>query len=136
MSQNQHAYHKDLLTRSLILKTSMIEQGVEWEQSLTLDELDHQYDELKKRVQQADEADALLKPLVAGPARATLGAILAEAISAAFWSDTIMVSLIRVLPVLINEVPSSTRWRVPCCISISYSTRLSTKWASASLILQ
>lgn len=70
----------------------MIELGVEWEKSLTLDELDHHYDELKKRVQQADEADALLKPLVADPARATLGAILAEAISAAFWSDANMVS--------------------------------------------
>ncbi|KAL8875195.1 MAG: hypothetical protein Q9198_006410 [Flavoplaca austrocitrina] len=72
------------------LKTSMIEQGVEWEKSLTLDELDHHYDELQRRIQQADKADALLKPLVADPARATLGAILAEAISAAFWSEATM----------------------------------------------
>ncbi|KAL8861888.1 MAG: hypothetical protein Q9178_001757 [Gyalolechia marmorata] len=72
------------------LKASMIELGVDWEKSLTLDALDHQYDDLKKRVQEADEANQLLKPLLEDPARATLGAILAEAMSAAFWSDAIM----------------------------------------------
>lgn len=70
----------------------MIELGVDWEKSLTLDVLDQQYDALKKKVQEADKATVLLKPLVADPARATLGAILAEAISAAFWSDATMVS--------------------------------------------
>ncbi|KAL8784021.1 MAG: hypothetical protein Q9213_004209 [Squamulea squamosa] len=72
------------------LKTCMIELGVDWDRSLTLDELDRQYDDLKKRVQQADEANVLLKPLIEDPAHATLGAILAEAISAAFWSDSTM----------------------------------------------
>ncbi|KAL8696754.1 MAG: hypothetical protein Q9224_002638, partial [Gallowayella concinna] len=72
------------------LKTSMIELGVDWEASLTLDALDLQFGDLKRRVQAADEADNLLKPLLQDSARAGLGAILAEAISAAFWSDATM----------------------------------------------
>ena len=95
----------------------MIELGVEWEKSLTLDALDHQYDDLKKRVQEADEANELLKPLLEDPARATLGAILAEAMSAAFWSDAIMVSQAVNCCTSSNKIHSSTRWRALCCIS-------------------
>lgn len=69
----------------------MIELGVEWERSLALDALDLQFDDLRERVQAADEADSLMKPVLQDPARASLGAILAEAISAAFWSDATMV---------------------------------------------
>ncbi|KAL8819512.1 MAG: hypothetical protein Q9223_002076 [Gallowayella weberi] len=72
------------------LKTSMIELGVEWEASLTIDALDLQFDDLKRRVQTADEANDMLKPLLQVSARAGLGAVLAEAISAAFWSDATM----------------------------------------------
>lgn len=70
----------------------MIELGVEWERSLTLEELDVQFDERKRKVLKADEADTLIKPLLQDPARATLGAVLTEAISAAFWSDATMAS--------------------------------------------
>ena len=72
----------------------MIEFGVEWEKSLTVEMLDVQFDDLKRRVQEADEANALVKPLMQDPSRAPLGAVLAEAISAAFWSDAVMVSLL------------------------------------------
>ncbi|KAL8734393.1 MAG: hypothetical protein Q9166_001591 [cf. Caloplaca sp. 2 TL-2023] len=72
------------------LKASMIELGVEWDKSLSLEVLDTQFDDLKRRIQEADEANYLLKPLLEDPARASLGAILAEAISAAFWSDATM----------------------------------------------
>ncbi|KAL8800242.1 MAG: hypothetical protein Q9182_005325 [Xanthomendoza sp. 2 TL-2023] len=75
------------------LKTSMIELGVEWEASLTVEALDLQFDDLKKRVQAADQADDLLKPLLQDSTRAGLGAVLAEAISAAFWSDATMMGL-------------------------------------------
>lgn len=70
----------------------MIELGVEWEQSLTLDALDTQFDSLRERVREADEADTLVKPMLEDAARASLGAVLAEAISAAFWSDATMAS--------------------------------------------
>ncbi|KAI4251965.1 MAG: hypothetical protein LQ352_004552 [Teloschistes flavicans] len=72
------------------LKTSIIELGVEWEKSLTLEVLDTQFDELRRRVQEADQSNTLVKPLLQDPARACLGAVLAEAISAAFWSDATM----------------------------------------------
>ncbi|KAL9586432.1 MAG: hypothetical protein Q9203_003864 [Teloschistes exilis] len=72
------------------LKTSIIELGVEWEKSLTLERLDIQFDELRRRVQEADRSNTLVKPLLQDPARACLGAVLAEAISAAFWSDATM----------------------------------------------
>ncbi|KAL8691027.1 MAG: hypothetical protein Q9218_003665 [Villophora microphyllina] len=72
------------------LKTAMIELGIEWEKSLTLDALDVQFDDLRRRVQEADQSNTLIKPLLQDPARACLGAVLAEAISAAFWSDATM----------------------------------------------
>ncbi|KAL8947130.1 MAG: hypothetical protein Q9222_006554 [Ikaeria aurantiellina] len=72
------------------LKTSMIELGVDWQRALTLEELDVQFDDLRSRVQEADRADNLIKPLIQDAARAPLGAVLAEAISAAFWSDATM----------------------------------------------
>lgn len=78
------------------LKTSIIELGVGWEKSLTLDTLDVQFDELRRRVQEADQSNTLVKPLLQDPARANLGAVLAEAISAAFWSDATMVSMLDI----------------------------------------
>ncbi len=114
----------------------MIELGVEWDKSLTLDELDQQYDTLKKRVQEADKANALLKPLVADPARATLGAILAEAISAAFWSDATMVSPVAIVKTPPDERCSSTRWRAPCCMNTSYKRIPFLRWAWVFVILQ
>ncbi|KAL8712617.1 MAG: hypothetical protein Q9220_003148 [cf. Caloplaca sp. 1 TL-2023] len=72
------------------LKTSMIELGVDWQRALTLDELDAQFDNLRSRVQEADKADNLIKPLIQDAARIPLGAVLAEAISAAFWTDATM----------------------------------------------
>lgn len=73
----------------------MIELGVEWERSLTLDELDVQFEDRKNRILEADVPDALIKPLVKDANRARLGAVLTEAISAAFWSDATMVSSSR-----------------------------------------
>lgn len=71
----------------------MVELGVEWQRSLTLDELDVQFEDRKRRVLEADEANTLIKPPIEDPARVTLGAVLTEAISAAFWSDATMVCL-------------------------------------------
>ncbi|KAL9602694.1 MAG: hypothetical protein Q9219_001684 [cf. Caloplaca sp. 3 TL-2023] len=45
---------------------------------------------LKSRVLEADQSNTLIKPLMHDPARAALGAVLVEAISAAFWTDTAM----------------------------------------------
>ncbi|KAL9031107.1 MAG: hypothetical protein Q9196_000842 [Gyalolechia fulgens] len=74
------------------LKTSMIELGVEWERSFTVEELDFNFDQLKKRVQDAHASETLIKPLVQDHEHATLGTVLTEAISAAFWSDATMAS--------------------------------------------
>ncbi|KAL8762589.1 MAG: hypothetical protein Q9184_001443 [Pyrenodesmia sp. 2 TL-2023] len=77
----------DLAGAFQALKTSMVELGVDWQRSLTLDELDVQFENRKRRVLEADEANTLIKPPIEDPARAPLGAVLTEAISAAFWSD-------------------------------------------------
>ncbi|KAL8738173.1 MAG: hypothetical protein Q9181_000986 [Wetmoreana brouardii] len=82
----------DLAGAFQALKASMIELGVEWEKSLSLEELDTYFDDLRKRVLEADESNTLIKPLLQDTARASLGAVLAEAISAAFWSDATMAS--------------------------------------------
>ncbi|KAL8963363.1 MAG: hypothetical protein Q9193_000360 [Seirophora villosa] len=74
------------------LKASMIELGVEWERSLSLDELDVQFEDRKKRVLEADASEEFIKPLVEDASQARLGAVLTEAISAAFWSDATMAS--------------------------------------------
>lgn len=71
----------------------MIELGVEWQKSLTLHELDIEFEDRKRRVLEANEAGNMIKPPIEDPARAPLGAILTEAISAAFWSDATMVCL-------------------------------------------
>lgn len=73
----------------------MIELGVEWERSLSLDELDVQFEDRKKRVLEADMSEEFIKPLVEDASRARLGAVLTEAISAAFWSDATMASSLR-----------------------------------------
>lgn len=70
----------------------MIELGVEWERSLSLDELDVQFEDRKKRVLEADASEEFIKPLVEDASRTRLGAVLTEAISAAFWSDATMAS--------------------------------------------
>ncbi|KAL8941410.1 MAG: hypothetical protein Q9216_002255 [Gyalolechia sp. 2 TL-2023] len=77
------------------LKTSMIELGVQWERTFTVEELDSNFDDLKKRIQDAHESEILIKPLVQDPDQATLGTVLTEAISAAFWSDATMATIIR-----------------------------------------
>ncbi|KAL8989575.1 MAG: hypothetical protein Q9177_001563, partial [Variospora cf. flavescens] len=83
----------DLAGAFQALKASMIELGVEWERSLTLDELDVQFEDRKNRILEADAPDALIKPLVKDANRARLGAVLTEAISAAFWSDATMANI-------------------------------------------
>lgn len=72
----------------------MVELGVEWERSFTIEELDTNFDHLKKRIQDACDSGTLIKPLVQDPEQATLGTVLTEAISAAFWSDATMASTI------------------------------------------
>lgn len=72
------------------LKTSMIELGVEWQRTFTIEELDSNYDDLKERIQDARDSGTLIKSLVQDPEQATLGTVLTEAISAAFWSDATM----------------------------------------------
>ncbi|KAL8832988.1 MAG: hypothetical protein Q9170_004587 [Blastenia crenularia] len=73
------------------LKASIIELGVGWDKTLTTDVLDNYFDDLKRRVLEADETGTLIKPLMQDPERAILGTVLTEAISAAFWSDATMV---------------------------------------------
>ncbi|KAL8906916.1 MAG: hypothetical protein Q9207_001724 [Kuettlingeria erythrocarpa] len=80
----------DLAGAFQALKASMVELGVEWQKSLTLHELDIEFEDRKRRVLEADEAGTIIKPPIEDPARVTLGAILTEAISAAFWSDATM----------------------------------------------
>lgn len=70
----------------------MIELGVEWEKTFTVEELDSNFDQLKKRVQDAHESETLIKPLVQDSEQEILGTVLTEAISAAFWSDATMAS--------------------------------------------
>ncbi|KAL8654658.1 MAG: hypothetical protein Q9210_001380 [Variospora velana] len=83
----------DLAGAFQALKASMIELGVEWGRSLTLDELDVQFEDRKNRILEADASDDLIKPLVKDANRARLGAVLTEAISAAFWSDATMANI-------------------------------------------
>ena len=71
--------------------SSLMELGVNCEKRPSLDHLDIELDELREKIQAADERGALQKPLTADRRKISLGAVLTEAISAAFWSDALLV---------------------------------------------
>ncbi len=73
------------------LKTSLLELGLDISDSPTWASCDEDCQDLRKMVQKANFADITSKALDADCNMVALGAVLMEAISAAFWSNSILV---------------------------------------------
>ena len=74
------------------LKTSMAELGLTSSTNPTYswDICDTMYEDLRKRILTTEEADIAERPIDSGPDRASLGMVVTETISAAFWNDTLV----------------------------------------------
>ncbi len=83
------------------LKTSLLELGLDIAATPTWELCDKEYRELRDRLQTANFIDLVSKPLNTDPDIIAMGAVLIEATSAAFWTDTLLVcySGLRYLPV-------------------------------------
>ena len=76
------------------LKTSMAELGMTSTTNPTYswDICDTMYEDLRKRILITEETDIVRRPIDSGPDRTSLGMVVAETISAAFWNDTLVSS--------------------------------------------
>ena len=74
------------------LKTSMAELGLTSSTNPTYswDICDTMYKDLRKRILLTKETDISERPIDSGPDRASLGMVVAETISAAFWNDALV----------------------------------------------
>lgn len=74
------------------LITSLLELGLKFDENPSWEVCDLQYKELREQIlQRSDLADLVEKPFVQDPSITLIGAVLTEAISAAYWSDSLLV---------------------------------------------
>lgn len=70
---------------------SLRELGVDCDSKPSLETLDSELDRLRDLIRSTDASHNLHKPLNKDPRVVSLGAVLIEATSAAFWSDALLV---------------------------------------------
>lgn len=70
----------------------MLELGLKFDENPTWEVCDLQYKELREQILQGSNlVDLVEKPFVQDPSITLIGAVLTEAISAAYWSDSLLV---------------------------------------------
>ncbi|KAL9126028.1 MAG: hypothetical protein Q9217_004849 [Psora testacea] len=72
------------------LKTSLLELGLDIAAEPTWELCDEEYYKVKERYQQLNSKDIKERPLCSDPIVSSIGAVVIEAISAAFWSDSLL----------------------------------------------
>ena len=72
------------------LKTSLNELGLDFEKQTTWANCDEEYRKLHEELETVGMTDLVEKPLSTDPSKIAMGAVLIEALSAAFWSDTLL----------------------------------------------
>lgn len=75
------------------LKTSLLELGLALTDDSSWEHCDEEYTKLREHLQSASSTEILEHPLTSDPTLASLGAVLLEATSAAFWTDALLVSV-------------------------------------------
>ena len=75
------------------LKTSLLELGLDLPDDPTWESCDKECDHLRELLQGLNSVDIISKTLDADPSMVALGAVLIEATSAAFWSNSVLVCL-------------------------------------------
>ena len=73
------------------LKTSLLELGLDFAAEPTWEVCDEEYGKLKGHFQALNQRDILQRPLSTSPRMSSMGAVMIEAISAALWSDSLLV---------------------------------------------
>ena len=73
------------------LKTSLLELGLDISATPTWETCDRDYHELSMRLRAANSGDTIGKPLSSDKDISSLGSVLIEAISAGFWSNSLLV---------------------------------------------
>ena len=73
------------------LKTSLTELGLTFEKSISWEACDVEYQKLVQQLQEINEDDIAQKPLSQDPNIISMGAVLIEAMGAAFWSSPLLV---------------------------------------------
>ena len=69
----------------------MNELGLDFEKGTTWEVCDQEYENLHQELQTTDIGDIVQKQLSMDPDIVAMGAVLVEAMSAAFWSDALLV---------------------------------------------
>ena len=69
----------------------MLELGLKFDKKPSWETCDRDYKVLQEKLQASDLVDLLEKPFVQDPNTTLIGAVLTEAISAAYWSDSLLV---------------------------------------------
>lgn len=73
------------------LRTSLLELGLKFDPKPSWDICDNEYKVLQEQLQAADLVGLAEKPFDQDPSITLIGAVLTEAISAAYWSDSLLV---------------------------------------------
>ena len=73
------------------LRTSLFELGLQFSTEPTWEVCDDEYCKLKEEFQRKGVREFIRRPLSSDPAVSSMGAVMLEAISAAFWSDSLLV---------------------------------------------
>ena len=76
------------------LKTSLLELGLDLSTEPTWELCDDEYRKLKDDFQRKGLKEIIRRPLSSDPIVSSMGAVMLEAISAAFWSDSLVVGLL------------------------------------------
>ena len=93
-------FRSNLLIASYRLKTSLMELRIDCSMEPNVELLDIDFNNLQNLVNAAHAEHRLQKSLNPDPRVVSLGAVLIEAISAAFWSDAVLVRKFRTYVVL------------------------------------
>ena len=78
------------------LKASLLELGLDLPDDPTWESCDKEFNDIRERMQESDFGDIVSKALDANRNTAALGAVLIEATSAAFWSNSVLVCWLHV----------------------------------------
>ena len=96
------------------LRTSLLELGLDFDDNPTWESCDKEYFGLRERIMSGRLSDVVSKPLATDPSSVAMGAVLVEGVSAAFWSQTLVVSHASLLATSdlewLTAPNSSTKW--------------------------
>lgn len=84
------AQRGDLSAAFQSLTTSLLELGLNFDEKPTWETCDKEYRVLQEQLEGADFIALVEKPFVQDPSITLIGAVLTEAISAAYWSDSLL----------------------------------------------